>query len=493
MTQSIVEKYNQELTKLGIEFTNLEHPPIKEVFDCMRFLGLPLSEGFSTLVMKADDRYVAIIRRDDCQLDLNRACKAIGCTKLTLASPDEFEKLTHLPSGAAHILTGLPTYLDQKLFDKEYLIGGSGSLSVSNRYRSTDLKKVPNSQVVDITIVKSKPRILTGDTPSGRLHLGHYVGTLENRVKLQHSYDTYIILANLHAYANDYRQSDLINQNVYQVFLDNLAVGIDPQVATIFLESDIPEIMELYSFFVMMVTHARAIRNPAIKDELKYKSLSSDAQISNASVGFITYPILQAADILAFNADLVPVGEDQSPVVEQTREIARDFNQTFGQTFVIPQAMIGRVARLIGTDGKTKMSKSGHNAILLSDDDATLKAKINSCYTDPNRIHATDPGQVEGNPVFEYHQAFNPNQDEVQDFMDRYRTGKVGDKEVKEKLFIALSNFLQPIRDKRKYYEDRPKIAKEILIESTKRARQVVQQTLTLVRSKTHINQLIET
>lgn len=485
MSESIVEKYNQQLTQLGIEFKNLEHPPIKEVFDCMRFLGLPISEGFSTLVMKADDRYVAIIRRDDCQLDLNRACKVIGCIKLTLASPDEFENLTHLPSGAAHILTGLPTYLDQKLFDKEYLIGGSGSLSVSNRYRSTDLKKIPNSQVVDITTIKQTPRILTGDTPSGKLHIGHYVGTLENRVKLQDQYETFILLANVHAYANYYDRFDKINQDVYEVFLDNLAVGIDPHQSTIYLESGIPETYELYAFFIDMVKHSRVIRNPSVKDEIKYKKL-------DPTVGFISYPILQAADILGFNANLVPVGEDQLPIIEQTREIARDFNRTFGHTFNIPEAMVGRVARLVGTDGKSKMSKSGHNAILLSDDDDTLKAKINSCYTDPNRIHATDPGQVEGNPVFEYHQAFNPNKDEVKDLIDRYRTGKVGDREVKDKLFIALSNFLRPIRDKRKYYEDRPKLAKDILVEGTQKARRVVQETLTLVRSKTHINQLVE-
>ena len=233
-----------------------------------------------------------------------------------------------------------------------------------------------------------------------------------------------------------------------------------------------------------MVTHARAIRNPSVKEEIKYKKF-------DPSLGFICYPILQAADILGFNANLVPVGEDQSPVIEQTREIARDFNSAFGDTFVIPEAMIGRVPRLIGTDGKTKMSKSGGNAILLSDNTATLKKKIQSCYTDPTRIHATDPGHVEGNPVFEYHRAFNPNQQEVIDLETRYRAGQVGDKEVKEKLFIALDNFLEPIRQKRKYYEDRPDLAQDILIEGTRRARLVVQETLDLVKSKINLNKLI--
>src|SRR3989344_4260458 len=261
-----------------------------------------------------------------------------------------------------------------------------------------------------------KKRILTGDTPTGKLHIGHYLGTLENRVKLQHTFDTYII----HANANYYQKSEKINEDVYNVFLDNLAVGIDPKIATIFLESGIPELYELYGIFLTMVQHSRVIRNTSVKEEILYKKL-------DPSVGFIVYPILQAADILGFNADLVPVGEDQLPVIEQTREIAKDFNQAFGETFVVPEAKVGRVARLVGTDGKLKMSKSGGNAILLSDDEKALRQKVMSIYTDPDRIHKTDAGKVEGNPVFIYHDAFNPNKVEVEDLKSRYKVGKVGD------------------------------------------------------------------
>jgi tryptophanyl-tRNA synthetase len=331
----------------------------------------------------------------------------------------------------------------------------------------------------------NKKIILTGDTPTGKLHLGHYVGTLENRVKLQKEFETYILLANVHAYANYYENSQKINEDVYNVFLDNLAVGIDPEVSTIYLESGIPETYELYSFFLMMVKQARVLRNPSVKDEIKYKKL-------DPSVGFITYPLLQAADILGFNADCVPVGEDQLPVIEQTREIARDFNKTYGETFKIPEGLVGRVARLVGTDGKLKMSKSGGNAILLSDDEATLKQKVMTIYTDPTRIHATDPGKVEGNPVFIYHEAFNPDKEEVKDLEVRYRLGKVGDIEVKQKLFVALNNFLTPIREKRKYYEDRPEVAKEILMEGTKKARKTVMQVVESFREKVGINKLIE-
>lgn len=331
----------------------------------------------------------------------------------------------------------------------------------------------------------NKKRILTGDTPTGKLHIGHYLGTLENRVNLQNEYDTYILLANIHAYANYYQDPTRINKDVYDVFLDNLAVGIDPDKSTIFLESGIPEIYELYGLFLTMVKHSRVIRNPSVKEEIVYKKL-------DPSVGFIVYPILQAADILAFNADLVPVGEDQLPVIEQTREIARDFNKSFGDTFVIPEAKVGRVARLVGTDGSLKMSKSGGNAILLSDSEEILKKKIMSLYTDPNRIHPTDPGKVEGNTVFVYHDAFNPDKNEVEDLKERYKSGKVGDVEVKEKLFLVLNKFLNPIREKRKYYEENPKLSHEILEEGTERARKVVAETLRIVRERVGINNLIE-
>lgn len=485
MKDKIVQKYDQDLNRLGIKHDFIEHPSLVEVRDVMEFLNLPLSLSSAILVMKADGNYIAIIRRGDTELDLKKTKQILSVKNLQIASKDEFSKITGFKPGAAHYLTGFKTYIDKKVFENEFVYGGSGSLLITTKYRSKDLLKIPNSEVVDIAQIKAKPRILTGDTPTGKLHLGHYVGALENRIKLQHEYDTYIILANVHAYASNYQNPDIINESVYNVFLDNLAVGLDPNVATIFLESGVPEIYEFYAQFLTMVKHSRIIRNPTIKEEIKYKKL-------DPSVGFIMYPILQAADILAFNADLVPVGEDQLPVLEQTREIAREFNKTYGDTFVVPEAKMGRVARLVGTDGTMKMSKSGGNAILLSEDKETLKKKVMSIYTDPNRIHSTDPGKVEGNPVFIYHDVFNQKKEEVIDLKERYLSGKVGDIEVKEKLFIALDNFLTPIREKRKYYEDRPKEAKEILMEGTKRARKTAQEVLEKFREKTKFLDLIK-
>lgn len=324
-----------------------------------------------------------------------------------------------------------------------------------------------------------KKRILTGDTPTGKLHLGHFVGTLENRVKLQSEYETFILLANTHAFAKEAKNPGQIEKDTFEDALDNLAVGLDPKKANLVLESAVPEIFELYTYFSMLVSHARALRNPTVKDEINYKGLGE-----SVSFGFVGYPILQAADILVFKADLVPVGEDQLPHLEQTREIARRFNELYGETFPVPEGLVGRVARLPGTDGGTKMSKSLGNCIYLSDDKDAVKQKVMAMYTDPTRLHPTDPGHVEGNPVFIYHEAFNPNKDEVADLKNRYEAGKVGDVEVKQKLIIALNNFLAPIREKRSHYESNTEEVKEIIRTGTETARLLATETLAEVREK---------
>lgn len=318
-------------------------------------------------------------------------------------------------------------------------------------------------------------KILTGDNTTGRLHLGHYVGSLENRVKLQNEYKTYIILADLHALAYPKYINDVqtVSDSIIDVLLDNLAVGVDPQKAVFFQDSAVPQISALTLIFTMLVSHARALRNPTIKEEIRDKNLGD-----NYSLGFINFPILMAADILAVNADLVPVGEDQLPHLEQTNEIVRKFNKLYGETFKEVQGKVGRVKRLIGIDGNAKMSKSLNNAIYLSDDESELKRKVMSMYTDPKRVHPTDPGTVEGNPVFIYHDAFNPNVGEVDDLKSRYRTGKVGDVEVKTKLFVALNTFLTPIREKRRHYGGRMDEVLEILHAGNKVVQQEAQETL---------------
>lgn len=484
--KDLVEKLKKE--KIN-DLKLIKHKAMFDVDDYIAELGISYENGVSTLIFKSEKGYIGIYRRDDRKVDTGKLKKLLNNKKLEKASSQEVENNFNFTVGSVGVYhKNLKYVMDKKLLEKDFINGGAGDPTYDIRLKPVDLQKLSKATILDFTIpserVAKKRKILTGDTPSGKLHLGHFVGTLENRVKLQYEFETYILLANVHAYANDFTQSEKINNSVYEVFLDNLAVGIDPNISTIYLESGIPETYEFYSFFLTMVRQARAFRNPTVKEEIIYKKL-------DPTIGFISYPILQAADILQFNADLVPVGEDQLPIIEQVREIARDFNKVYGQTFVVPKAKVGRVARLVGTDGKLKMSKSGGNSILLSDDEKTLKQKVISIFTDPNRIHASDPGKVEGNPVFIYHDTFNQNQEEVEDLKSRYKLGKVGDIEVKEKLFNVLNKFLKPIREKRKYYEDRPDEAKEILIEGTKRARKVVQNNIKIFREKIKINNLI--
>jgi len=327
--------------------------------------------------------------------------------------------------------------------------------------------------------MEKKKIILTGDTPTGRLHLGHYVGTLANRVKLQNEYETYIILADLHAFTTLAEDPEKVADSVLQVAMDNLAVGLDPKKATFFVESGIPEIYELAAIFSMLVSHNRVLRNPTIKDEIKSKELGD-----KFSMGFLNYPIFQVADILGVRGTLVPVGVDQMPHLELTNEVVRRFNKLYGETFDEVEGLVGEIPKLVGTDGNPKMGKSLDNCIFLSDSTEELRAKVMGIYTDPNRIHPTDPGKVEGNPVFIYHDIFNPNKAEVVDLKERYLKGKVGDVEVKEKLFVALDTFLQPIRNRRKGFEGDPELVKKILADGTKKTREVVKEVLEEVREK---------
>lgn len=322
---------------------------------------------------------------------------------------------------------------------------------------------------------------MTGDNPTGRLHLGHYVGSLENRVKLQDEYETFIILADMHAFAYPKYVSDpgMVSESVLQVIMDNLAVGLDPKKVSFFVESGIPEIYELGIIFSMLVSHNRAMRNPTIKDEIRDKKMGE-----NFSLGFINFPILQAADILCVKADLVPVGEDQLPHIEQTNEIGRRFNNLYGQTFNEVEGRVGKVKRLVGTDGGAKMTKSIGNCIFLGDSEEVVRERVMAMFTDPKRVHATDPGTVEGNPVFVYHDVFNPNAGEVEDLKARYREGQVGDVEVKERLFTVLNEFLGPIREKRAYYEGHLDEVKDILKEGTQKTRLETQKILEEVRGK---------
>ena len=324
-----------------------------------------------------------------------------------------------------------------------------------------------------------KGRILTGDRPTGKMHLGHYVGSLANRIRLQDQYECMFIVADLHTLTTKPEREyiEQLGQNVRDCVLDYLAVGIDPERSIIFLQSGVPETYELNLILEMLITVARLERVPSLKDMARAANMEEAMPF-----GLLGYPVLQAADILLPRANLVPVGKDNESHIEVTRELARRFNYLYGEVFPIPDVLIGEVPSLVGTDGQAKMSKSLNNAIFLSDDADTVVQKVRGMFTDPNRIRADIAGRVEGNPVFIYHDAFNPKVDEVNDLKDRYRQGKVGDVEVKKKLAAAINNFLDPIRERRAKYESQPGLVEDVLVSGTERARAEAQKTMELVR-----------
>ncbi len=321
----------------------------------------------------------------------------------------------------------------------------------------------------------NKRRVLTGDRPTGELHLGHYVGSLKNRVRLQHECECFFIIADLHVLSTrpEKRHVAQIDRYINEIVLDYLAVGIDPEQSTIFVQSAIPGTYQLNLLFEMLVSVPRLERVPTIKE------MAANAQLESMPFGLLGYPVLQAADILLPRAHLVPVSKDNEAHVEVTREVARKFNRLYGEVFPEPQAVLGEL--LVGTDGKAKASKSRGNVITLSDDAETVREKVGNMYTDPRRVRPDIPGRVEGNPVFIYHDAFNEDQAEVAELKERYRQGKVGDVEVKRRLARAINLFLDPIRMQRHRYSAQPGLVQEILRSGNRRMREEAAQTMTLV------------
>jgi tryptophanyl-tRNA synthetase len=321
-------------------------------------------------------------------------------------------------------------------------------------------------------------RMLTGDRPTGPLHLGHYVGTLADRVRLQTEFEPFVLVADYHMLTTSPDRRFDVADNIREDVLGNLAVGVDPEKATIYLQSQVPETAELLLLLGTLVSVPRVRRIPTLKDKLR------ETGAAEPSYGLLGYPILQASDILLVQGEVVPVGRDQASHVELTREIVRSFNAAFGPVFREPVAMIPDIGLLPGIDGDPKMGRSRGNAINLFDDGATVESKVMSMYTDPARIHATDPGRVEGNPVFAYHDAFNPNGDEVTELKELYRAGRVGDVEVKRRLALALNAFLEPIRARRAaLLRDDPTIVEDVLEAGRTRALVEARSTLEAVRA----------
>jgi tryptophanyl-tRNA synthetase len=327
-------------------------------------------------------------------------------------------------------------------------------------------------------------RVLTGDRPTGRLHLGHYVGSIQNRLKLQDEHDhVYYMVADVQALTDNADNPEKVRDNVREVILDSLACGIDPEKTTIFIQSMIPQIAELTVFFLNLVTVSRLKRNPTVKNEINQKGYGEAIP-----AGFLMYPVSQAADILFLRSNLIPVGEDQLPMIEQTNEIADTFNRYYGKVFDHVKAVIGNHGRLPGIDGNAKMSKSLGNGIFLSDDRKTLEKKVMQMYTDPNHIRVEDPGEVKGNVVFTYLDIFDPNTDEVAELKKQYKKGGLGDVVLKKRLIDVLDTLLAPIREKRAYYESHPDIVDRIIENGTTKVQKQAQDFMVEVKEKMKIN-----
>ena len=340
--------------------------------------------------------------------------------------------------------------------------------------------------------------ILTGDRPTGHLHLGHYVGSLQRRIELQNKgdYDQfYVMVADAQALTDNFGNVQKVKDNVLQVMLDYLAVGLDPNKVTFFIQSEVSELSEFNFYFLNMVTLSRLQRNPTVKEEIKQKDFEK-----SIPVGFLTHPISQTADITAFNANIIPVGVDQLPLIEQAKEIVHTFNNLYGETLIEPQAILPaneNCYRLVGTDGGAKMSKSLGNCIYLSDEPEVIKQKVFSMYTDPNHIRVEDPGKVEGNTVFTYLDVFSKPEDfekylpeykNLEELKAHYTRGGLGDVKIKKFLNSILQDLIAPIRERRKELEKNPETVFEILRKGTEKARLVAKQNLITLKTNMGIN-----
>lgn len=330
----------------------------------------------------------------------------------------------------------------------------------------------------------SKKRILTGDRPTGPLHLGHYVGSLKNRVELQHTTEQFVMIADAQALTDNAHNPMKVRESVLEVALDYLAVGIDPTISTLFIQSLLPQLPEMTMYFLNLVTWNRLKHNPTVKAEMKQKGFEE-----TGPAGFMIYPVSQASDITAFKAEIVPVGEDQLPMIEQTNEIVRHFNTTYKQKVLVEaKALIPKMARLPGIDGQTKMSKSLGNCIYLKDSADEIAKKVKGMYTDPKHLRVEDPGNVEENPVFIYLDEFDPNKESLEEMKAHYARGGLGDSVVKKRLNEVLQTFLEPIRKRREEFAKDPHAVMKILLDGSLQAEKIAASTLAEMKQAMCLN-----
>lgn len=490
MIDSKVEKYCEKLKKLGIEYKALEHPQLISVEQVQKYLGYGMEDAGSTLMMKADGKYVAVMRRSDTKLDNEKLKRALGVSELFMLSEEEFVKVTGSPVGAGPVYTpGVILFIDKKVLEKEYINAGSGSLLVTIRYKTCDLKKIPQARVVDTTSEVTKEmnakvdirgkRILSGITPSGdgTLHIGNYLGAVKQFIEFAKVGDCFLMVADLHALTT-IQNKEKLQKNTETLILNELALLGDLTNIVFFRQSDVLEHTELQSILNNVTPLGLLKRAHAYKDKL-----AKDVMEDDINLGLFNYPILMAADILLYKPDFVPVGKDQKQHVEICRDIAGRFNKIYKfDVLKLPEPYIPEdVAVIMGTDGKRKMSKSLGNLISIFEDEKVIRKQVMGTYTDPTRIHATDPGHIEGNMVFTYLEFFGETA-KVQELKTLYRQGKVSDVEVKIYLFESLMKTFKEAKERYGEFMANPEKVKKILKEGAEKARSVAGKTMMELR-----------
>jgi tryptophanyl-tRNA synthetase len=479
MERRIVDrkKIENELKKAGVKYEVVQLPievgnnPDLRVH--AQFHKRELKYMIATLVYKTEKGLIAVQKRGDCKIKSAKLKKQLGIQDLSMVSAEELMGLGFIPGHVPALDLNIPVYIDRNIGELEILYIGLGTPEFILKVSYADLNKLNNAKVVDVCEIDqdsgTKKRILTGDRPTGKMHIGHLFGTLLNRVKLQDEYEQFLIMANIHALSDNADNPMKVREGILELMCDYYAVGIDFAKSTPYIQSEVPEVHEIFMYLANFATVQQLNHNPTLKTELKQNGMEGSTPL-----GFYLYPVHQAADILCVNADLVPVGIDQAPMVEDTRELARKFNSMYKVNLLNqPQAMFGVEVNVPGIDGNAKMGKSLGNGIYLADSEDDLRNKVRKIYTDPSRIHATDPGNIEGNVAFAYHDLFNENLDEVADLKARYIAGKVGDVEVKEKLFNAMNVKLTPIRERRVAAESRKNEFLDIAMEGSKKVRSI--------------------
>jgi tryptophanyl-tRNA synthetase len=478
-TDDNVKLYSEELLRLGIEHQAREHESLVKAADVQKALGDDLSGSMPTLIMKAGDRFVAVVKRDNTKLDSGKLKKALGVSNLRMATAEEFEQVTGVSAGAARVYTpGLPTYLDKAIFEKEYLNGGTGSFSVTFKYKTEDLKKIPGAEIIDVTEKTSNKKIIfAGMRPTGRLHLGNYLGSAKGMMALQANpdYETTFMVVDLHGVTTPYDRLTY-RDGVRNVMLDYLAIGLDPEKSVLTVQSLVPEHIELAYLFSSVTTIAKMTHLPTFKEKVKQYP-------EHSTMALLNYPVLMAADILVYKAELVPVGIDQEPHLEVTREIARRMNQEYGTDFPEPVRFATKGGYVPSLTGEGKMSKTVEGSYInLTDDRQTIAGKVARMPTDAGG--PGDPakaGQAVAN-VFKFVELFTP--EKLEYYAEEYRNGRLKYAQVKEDLSRAIYDEIRPIQERRREIEARPGYLEKVIKEGAEKAHIKAKKTLDEVREK---------